>query len=312
MLEKALNDLIRGEGNELKAYLEEAEFNVSIPHTKAKAYCHFIQLDGNGRPRVNDFINYIATKVLEYSIPRSEITKAYEYYIKHNTPSKTSELEVKARSLFTELKNTGEGGEILLYILTQEYLKIPQLLCKMPLKTNSQMHYHGVDGIHAKYDSKENMLALYWGESKIYQDVDSAIINCFKSLKEYLLVAGGIDAPQERDLELVKDNLDLENEDLENAIVKYFDKGDPLFNKMQYRGICLIGFDCDKYPTPNQINTSQLKDLIMKETNYWYNNIEKGIKKHLHLDTFIIHVFLVPFPSAEEFRKGFLKALGIK
>lgn len=312
MIEEAIHNLILGKGDELKAYLEEVHFNVPIPNTKAIAHCHFVQLDGNGRPRVNDFVNYIATKTLEYSIPRTEIAKAKEYYEKHKSPSKLSELDVKAKKLFTDITNTGEGGEILLYILVQEFLKIPQLFCKMPLKTNPKMHYHGVDGIHAEYDSTTDMLALYWGESKIYEKLPLAITNCFKSLKEYLQVAGGSDAPQERDLQLVKDNLDLNDSKLEDAIKKYFDKGDPLFNKMQYRGVCLIGFDCDKYPTPNQMNSSQLKALITAEVNNWHTSIENGIKKHTHLDTFIIHVFLVPFPSAETFRQEFLKALSLK
>ncbi|MBX3241852.1 MAG: DUF1837 domain-containing protein [Chitinophagaceae bacterium] len=312
MIEQAIQNLIVGKGDELKAYLEEVNFNISIPNTKAIAHCHFVQLDGNGRPRVNDFIEYVSTKMLEYSIPRSEIAKAKEYCEKYNTPSKYTELDKKAKKLFTDITNTGEGGEILLYILVQEFLKIPQLFCKMPLKTNSQMHYHGVDGIHVEYDQKEDMLALYWGESKIYKDLSSAVTNCFTSLKEYLQTAGGSDAPQERDLQLVKDNLDLNDANLEEAIKKYFDKGDPLFNKMQYRGVCLIGFDCDKYPTPNQINTSQLKALISAEVSKWHTSIEAGIKKHLHLDTFIIHVFLVPFPSVEDFREQFLKALSLK
>lgn len=312
MIEQAIQNLILGKGDELKTYLEEVNFNIPIPNTKAIAHCHFVQLDGNGRPRVSDFIDFIATKTLEYSIPRSEIAKAKEYYDKHKSPSKLSELDVKAKKLFTDIANTGEGGEILLYILVQEFLKIPQLFCKMPLKTNAQMHYHGVDGIHAEYDKTQDMLALYWGESKIYEELPAAITNCFKSLKEYMQTAGGADAPQERDLQLVKDNLDLNDTKLEDAIIKYFDKGDPLFNKMQYRGVCLIGFDCDKYPTPNKISTSQLKSLILAEVSKWHVSIEKGIKKHLHLDTFIIHVFLVPFPSATDFRVQFLKALSLK
>lgn len=312
MLEAAIQNLVLGRGDELKAYLEEVQFNVQIPNTRTIAHCHFIQLDGNGRPRVNDFINYIATKTLEYSIPRSEIAKAKEYYEKYHSPSKITELDVKAKKLFTDLTNTGEGGEILLYILVQEFLKIPQLFCKMPLKTNPHMHYHGVDGIHAEYDSSADMLALYWGESKIYGNLASAITNCFDSLKEYLQVAGGADAPQERDLQLVKDNLDLNDPQLEDAIKKYFDKGDPLFNKMQYRGVCLIGFDYDKYPSPNQISTAQLKSLVSAEVNKWNSSLEKGVKKHTYLDTFTIHVFLIPFPSADTFREEFLKALSLK
>jgi Cap4 SAVED domain len=39
---------------------------------------------------------------------------------------------------------------MLLYLLLEVELGIPQLLCKTPLKTNPEVHYHGVDGVHGK------------------------------------------------------------------------------------------------------------------------------------------------------------------
>jgi hypothetical protein len=312
MIEEALNKLIRGTGNELQAYLHEVCSNHKISNTKVINHCYHIHLDGNGRPRVNDFIEFIATKVVEYAIPRSQFEKAKQHLIDFNSNTEFEKLSRKAEALFTDIGNTGEGGEILLYILVQEFLKIPQLFCKMPLKTNPAMHYHGVDGIHAEFDLSEQVLALYWGESKLYKDIEQGIKACFVSIKEFLINPNSIHSPQERDLQLVKDGLDLNDEKLEDAIVQYFDKDNPNFNKLQYRGVCLVGFDCDKYPQlPNQINSNDLNKLIKKEISAWQNSLLTDVGNHATLETFTIHVFFIPFPSVEEFRKYFLQALHI-
>lgn len=310
MIELALNTLIRGSGVELKTYLNECCFQKSIDTTKAFLHCYHVNLDGNGRPRVDDFIEFIATKVVDYSIPRSEFDKAKKYLNDFDSDSEMGKLRVKAESLFSDLWNTGEGGELLLYILVQEMLKIPQLLCKMPLKTSSRMHYHGVDGIHAKYDSDNDLLALYWGESKLYKNIDAAITECFNSLKGYLLNTAGKESAQERDITLVKDNLDLSDEKLEDALVQYFDKDNPKFNKVNYRGVCLIGFDSDQYPTePNKMLPKDLLPLINGKLNEWQDAAQKQIVANTPLETFEIHIFLVPFPSVDHFREKFLKAL---
>ncbi|MEZ4972717.1 MAG: DUF1837 domain-containing protein [Cyclobacteriaceae bacterium] len=309
----AIDKLVRGSGNELKTYLNQVCFNSSVPNTQTVTHCYHVNLDGNGRPRVQDFVELIATKIVEYCIPRSEFEKAKQYLITYQSDSELAKLRRKAESLFTDLSNSGEGGEILLYILVQEFLKIPQLLCKMPLKTSTQMHYHGVDGIYGQYDSQIGLLALYWGESKLYQSIEAGIAACFKSLTGYLTSPNGSDSPQERDLQLVKDGLDLNDTNLEDAIVKYFNKDDPSFNKLQYRGVCLVGFDYEKYPMlPNEITTEDLNKVVKKEISDWINSVEREIGNHSTLETFHIHIFLIPFPSVSKFREHFLKALNIQ
>ncbi len=308
-------DLLRTSKQEINTYITEVISNVNLKDTKATSHCYFLTLDGNGRPRTKDFARFVAKHVADYAIPRKEYEVAKEYDTKHNTTTKTYELIEKAKSLFTSLKKTGEGGEMLLYILIQEYLKIPQLLCKMPLKTNPELHVNGADGIHVSVELNEegrDILSLYWGESKLYKDLNDGISKCFISLKEFLLSDGGISAPAERDLQLMRDNLSVIDERLEVALLKYLDKDDPLHNQVRYKGVCLIGFDYDKYPSvANTETTEQIKEKINKEIEGWSKNVVKHISKHTNLETFDIHVFLLPFPSVEEFRKHFLEALGI-
>lgn len=311
-----ITELLRSSEEEVKSYITEVVSNVKLKDTKAISHCYFLTLDGNGRPQVKDFARFVAKHVADYAIPRKEFAAAQKYDYDHNTSVRTAQLIEKAKALFTSLKKTGEGGEMLLYILVQEFLKLPQLICKMPLKTNSELHVNGSDGIHVSIDTNRNgqdILSLYWGESKLYKNLSDAISECFESLKVFLLSDGGIDAPAERDLQLIKCNLDVIDEKLEIAILRYLDKDDPLHNMVNYKGICLIGFDYDKYPSvPNTETTEQIKEKIQQEIEKWSKSVVGQISKHTGLNTFDIHVFLLPFPSVEDFRKHFLEALGIK
>src|SRR5690606_34993601 len=121
---------------------------------------------------------------------------------------------------------TGEGGEILLYILIQEFLKIPQLISKMSLKTSGALHYQGADGIHVKYDEKNDLLNLYWGEAKMYKNFNDAVKECILGIKNFLLELYSSSSVQERDLQLLTSNItnNVDDEELENILVRYFDK----------------------------------------------------------------------------------------
>jgi len=314
-LKELVTELLRTSKQEINSYITEVVSNVSLKDTKAISHCYFLALDGNGRPQTKDFAKFVAWHVVDYAIPRKEIAEAQKYDHENNTTIKTAQLIEKAKSLFTSLSKTGEGGEMLLYIIVQEFLKLPQLICKMPLKTNSKLHVNGTDGIHVSVEkdaSGQDILSLYWGEAKLHKYLSPAISSCFESLKEFLLSDGGANGPAERDLQLLQGNLDVLDEKLGAMILRYLDKDDPLHNQVTYKGVCLIGFDYNKYPsTPNSETTQQIKDKIEQEIKAWSKSVIGQISKHTDLNTFDIHVFLLPFPSVKEFRQFFLEALGI-
>jgi hypothetical protein len=314
-LASRIAELLRTSEQEINSYVTEVISNVNLKGTKAVSHCYFLTLDGNGRPKTKEFARFIAKYIVDYAIPRKELYDAQAYDLKHNTRVKATELVKKAEGLFTSLEKTGEGGEMILYIFVQEFLKFPQLICKMPLKTNKELHINGADGIHVSVDKNtkgEDILSLYWGESKLYKNINKAISDCIDSLKNFILSDGGQDAPEERDLQLITDNLDLLDEKLEKVMIRYLDKDDPLHNQVNYKGVCLIGFDYNKYPsTANAETTEQVKEKIKKEVDNWLEKVINQISKHANLDTFDIHVFLLPFPSVNEFRKSFLKEIGI-
>lgn len=272
-----------------------------------------LKVDANGNTRINDLLEYIDTKLVEYALPKKEIDDARRYLEETDSLAKIMALKRKATALFNNLDKTGEGGEILLYILIQEFFGYPQLLSKMSLKTSSGLHYQGADGIHVGYDKDQENLHLYWGESKMYQNIQAAIDECIKSIQGFLLDAQGNESVQERDLQLITSNIsaNVNNPDFENLLVRFFNKDDDFSNHVVYKGICFVGFDSKKYPVTGDFSqtTASIKEQLQKDLNSWYEALKKSLEKYSGLVSKEIHFFLMPFPSVEEFRKNFLQKI---
>lgn len=304
-IQESLDRLIHGKEKDLSAYLLEVCGEDIVDHTKATLSIHMLRLDGNNRPRIKDFVNFVTDCMIDYCIPPKNIREALEKDAINHTTTNIMKLRRKAKSLFTDLSNTGEGGEMILSIMAQRILGMPQVLCKMPLKTNPNVHYHGADGLYGKYDSNSNKFYLYWGESKLYADVGKAMSDCFDSIKKLLIDEDGEGV--ERDLELFRDNLDFDNEKLENAIVAYLDPDNEENLSLEYRGICLIGYDEDVYPKDLSGVELVIKNAISQKIDIFKKKISDRLDSRTPLDQIVIKVLLVPFPSVEEFRKKFLE-----
>ena len=306
-----LERLARGKPEELTALIHDVEVKALIVDTKVVCHCYSVKLDGNGRPRVRDFIKAICDAALDYAIPRSSIAHALEETKKNGSTSALMRLRSEAVSTFTDLENTGEGGELLLFALAEKVLHLPQIICKMSLKTSSQMHYHGADGIHAAVGPTSGKLLLYWGESKLYDDPIKAIYECLKSIAPMLTDVASGEAASDRDFTLLSRYADLDDEQLEAALKQFLDKQNPLFNSLEVGGLCLVGFDCAAYPKQDQAGQlEQVVAAIAKELPAWKKQIAKRIGEE-KLTNFVFHFITVPFPSVQDFRERFRKELGL-
>ncbi len=311
-LEESINNLIIETKGEINSRIEEVCFNIKIDQTETLCHCYCLKTDANHNLRLQDLIEFIDLKIVEYAIPKKEIDDARKYLNETQSPIKFQALRQKAEKLFTDLEKTGEGGEILLYILVQEFLKIPQLISKMSLKTSGQLHYQGADGIHVSYDNVNQNLNLYWGEAKMYADLNSGMNACFDSIMGFLTDAQSAGSVQERDLQLITSNISANVNDtaLEDALVSYFDRDSDLSNHIVYKGLCFIGFDSDDYPCDGaQKTTQQIRELMQAQLTNWHKKLKDKIveKNPLHLKE--MHVFLMPFPSVAKFREAYLKTI---
>ncbi|HZS80797.1 MAG TPA: DUF1837 domain-containing protein [Herbaspirillum sp.] len=298
-LEEALVRLARGEPTALAGLLHDVESYALVNGTKVTTHCHCLKLDGNGRPRIEDLVKVVAEHVLDYAIPRTQIREAIDEVSRTGSTQKIVRLENEAKALFTDLERSGEGGELLLFALAEKILRLPQIICKMSLKTNTRMHVHGADGLHAGADSTTGKLLLYWGESKIYGNVTNAIRECLASVAPMLTK----NSAGQRDLQLLQRHADLNDPALETAFKKFLDPDSEEFNSLEFRGLCLVGFDCDAYPgASSATQVSTIVQEIAKILPIWKEHVKKQISKE-KLDVFAMHFLLVPFPSVEKFRK---------
>ena len=136
---------------------------------------------------------------------------------------------------------------MLLFLLAERFLKLPQILCKMALKTDTRVHYHGADGVYAGA-SNDGVLKLFWGESRFYGDPTDAIRDRRSLIAPFLIEPEHEGSEREQDLMLLSDNADLNDAKLTDAIRLYFDKNSKQSKRVQYCGIALVGFDADYYP----------------------------------------------------------------
>lgn len=304
---EALKALARGTPTDLAGLLHDVESHAVVETTNVTAHCHCIQLDAHGQPKTNHLVRLIAEQVTAYAIPRTTIREAGEDFAQTKNPEKFNRLHNDAKRLFTELAKSGEGGELLLFVLAEKLLGLPQLICKMDLKTSTQMHVHGADGLHAGVDPANGRLLLYWGESKIYGDVTSAVRDCLASVGPMLssYSAG------ERDLQLLQRYADLDNPELEAALKKFLDPDSEAFNSLEFRGLCLVGFDCDAYPAgPSKTVLATMAQQIANALPGWKGHVAKRVVEE-KLDTFAMHFIFVPFPSADGFRDMLREQLGL-
>ena len=308
-IQEQLNSLIRGNPLSVDTYLREVCKNEHISDTKASMHIYMLKLDGNNRPRTCDFCDYLINRIVDYCIPPSEIRKAKEKDAEYNTTQYTATLFRKAERLFTDLGNTGEVGELALSVLTQSFLLMPQVLCKIVLKTNSEVHYHGADGVYGKYDTETQKYCLYWGEAKIYADVRQALSSCFDSIKTLLTEEGVYGSRKERDMDLFSTNLDFDNPHLEKAIIEYLDPENAHYNMLEYRGVCLVGYNEESYPKDFSRVEDEIFTCIRDKVDGFKQSIQSRLKSRIPLNLFNIEVFLVPYPDVDELRNKFLERL---
>lgn len=306
-----LESALTGNPEALEVHLTLVQRDVLVEGHSVKIHCHCLSVDGNGRVQPHRLAEFMRNAVVDYAIPRSKLADAKARDHRFNSTEAVAELVERAKRSFTDLANTGEGGEMLLFLLAERFLKLPQILCKMDLKTDTRMHYHGADGVYAGV-TPEGVLKLYWGESKIYGNVSAAIRACLNSLSPFLIEPDHEEAGRERDLILLSDKADLSNPVLTDALKNYFDKSSVMSKRVQYCGVALVGFDAPFYP---EANAKAVAEEIIKasrsELTGWSNSIGERLKVE-NLDQMEIEMFCIPLPSAEGFRAAFLKAMGFK
>lgn len=305
----AIDRLARREGpGDLEGVLVSVVEELAIGETSGRLRCHFVARSADGKVRVKQLAALMKKSVVDYCLPRSRALDAHQRWVETGSTDHLVALAADATDLFARLETGGEGGELLLFMLLERLLGIPQLICKMNLKTNANVHFHGVDGVHVKILDSGN-LGVYWCESKVHASSSSAIDSCFTSLAPFLLDEG--DGESQRDLALVRGFLDTGDTELDEAVLRYFDESNLEATQREVRGAVLIGFDLDGYPLPHEDDGWTVREEVLAAVEGWIERIEHRMNDAA-LSAIDIEVFCLPMPSVQIFRSELNVALGIE
>ena len=306
----ALAHLVRDGGKDPNAYLDCLEVETLVVDSQTVIRWHRIGHDATlDKPDTEKLIDKLIWLLIDFACTRKERDAALLAVTETGSTQAFAALQEKARRLFSSSETTGEAGELMLYYLAEHLLKYPQILCKFPLKTNPNVHAHGADGIHASVDPATGHLRLHWGEAKLYKRLDKAVDDCFSSLSELILEPTGVKKTKRRDVELLRDYIDLNEPGLEKAFRSYLDPDDTLSKQVRYCGLALIGFDLKDYSALTKEVAKKEVSAVSARIQEWTAKIKASVVKH-ELTEITIDVFCIPFPNVQNFRDAFLKRLG--
>lgn len=315
-LAAAMTELLK-DHSPLGIRLKEIPFTWTTDLHRLNGTFHYLTF-ADGVPTVHEFIEYLYDCIIPYCLPKSKIRAALETTDPVKDYARIVRLGDDAKSLFIRAKNQlesgGEPGELVLYAMLEWVLKAPRLVSKMYLKTNNNMPVHGTDGIHLGYDEKSDQVTIYFGESKIYQTFASAAAAAFQSMADLISNAGQIS----REIEILNNLSDIGTlpEAFQAKIADYINpySTSPLSLQKRVVHACLLGFEYSAYSRllklPPATIPAAFEKQYIKRIGSACRVIERHYGKQLPVTT-NLHLFLLPFPSVSEFRKGFYAKLGV-
>lgn len=305
-IDAAFERLLHNHKTNLVDNLVNVKSESEIEGTKTKLNIYHLPKGGNNQIDDISFANALGDRIIDYAIPKEQIEEGF----KSKDSSIFVQLKNKAASLFVrqnKYKNqhTGEVGELLLFVVCEQILKLPQALCKMSIKSDSQVHFHGADGVHFKSNGS-GKLNIYWGESKFYQKASDAIRECLKDLAPYLTEDESGKAKR-NDIFLMGSNLNTNDPGIQTWVKSRLQSPSDPKAGIQYCGVALVGFDSNVYPD-GDVDIDKVTSEIIKESEKWKSQASNKIIEN-NLKSFEIHFFCFPMRSIENLRNYFANAI---
>jgi hypothetical protein len=256
---------------------------------------------------------FLVDRMVSYCLPRRERSHTSEELAGLSDEARQSlynEHRRKAKSLFkkarSERNTSGEWAELLLYVLLEHVHKAPQIVSKMFLKTSRQMHVHGTDGIHFKWDAATLTADIIWGESKGYATLEGAQEAAFDSIATF----HGEPEKHGRDIDIAQDHIDLGDVDAEttDAIRRYINPYTRESLRRREVYACLLSYDDEAYKkilieAPENREDALRRSLETKFTTQ-VAALEAASVEGLHAEL-NFEFFLIPVSSVQTIRKKF-------
>lgn len=305
-LVKDIESKISVEARDFSNCIDVVEHNYEILGVETTVRFHHLRFDGNRRPMVKALADTLYAYIIDYCLSaksRSGNLTAKQYAL----------LTKEARLLFRHPEvtdespdKTGEAGETLLYFLIEAVLKAPQMVSKMELKTNHKDEVKGSDGIHARWNEKLNIVDFYFGESKLYKSVSSAMDSALKSIEGFHKVK-----MYSHEFSMVTKHFKYADDAVKEEIGNLFVNGNPGAN-VRINHACLIGYDFKGYvdvsSEPLSCLSDSFKEIFLRDGERLINLLQSKFDDFSKKDL-VFEIFFLPFPSVVEFRNAFNESL---
>lgn len=304
--------------SKLSTRIRELQHDVSSECGGLTLRLHFPSFR-QGKATISEFVDLISLHITPFALSRAEISKVHDLYGTISADEfhlRTTQLDQAAIGLFKKAAEAtgrnGEAGELILYLLTEWILGAPQIIAKMALKTNPEMPVHGSDGVHVRYCSENAKLFIYWGESKLYGDVNAAITAAVKSVTDALSAE-----KMTHEIGLVKRNLDFAGLDATAKVelLKFLDPMEEEYNNRHDVVTCLIGFDFDGFAQVSATDGDQAEAKFAALATAKLSAVVPSVAEKLKaagLGAERVEIFFLPVPSVQQLRDLFQAKIGWK
>lgn len=294
----------------MKLSIGENEFLESFEHIGAQKLNNKNKLDIF---LLNSNANEFDYKLLERNLLDPVITYSLSRKVQEKYKSRPGILSKKAREKFKNYsQNTGELGELMLYCFLETHLKAPKILSKLELKTSNKLYVNGSDGVH--YLKLENgNYQIIFGESKMYQDLSSAIEQALKSIREFKEEVnrdGDKKSGITFEKNLISDNLEKEFDENDEAFLTkliYPSSKNDFFIDDAF-GI-FIGYETVISQEEKQLDNSEFRKIIKQKILNEINRISVNINNKIeskNLSGHNFYIYIVPFTDIENKRREIL------
>lgn len=270
-----------------------------------------------GKPSVSELVKMLMREITGFCATKLQRRRAKEKDRQSTYDAReTEDLADWAKALFIKTKESssrsGEGGELLLYVFIEHYLKAPLVLSKMRLKTSPSMPVHGADGVHAMWDEDGERLTMFFGESKMHETFASAMSDAAESIG---WLAKNTDGRMDNELQLTSGNIDLDGfpEELQDYLLRFLHPYDTEEgNRRNDRFAILIGYDYTAYNKLAKKGVEEaeehFKELYRKSLSQKLRTAQSHLEKH-EISLASVDLFFLPMPDVQSFRDEFNREL---
>lgn len=301
-----LKDLLAASRQNYDACIGHIEHQYVCTGVTARMRFHHLKFDANGQPKLEALAKCLVNHAIDYAISSRNRPV-------HLTAQEAAKYMQEARKLFrvvaaaagtTDL--AGEAGELLLYFLLEAVIEAPQVVAKIELKTNPALEVNGSDGIHMRWHPTDNIVDVYFGESKMYADVGAALTKAFDSIENFH--ANGM---RDHEYSMVTKFFKGADDNVKAAVAEVLDLGKP-GPGARVNHACLIGYDWTATGlTPGQAAIAveaEYRSKFLAEAPALQQKLQIRFDKSRRRQ-YGFDVFFLPFASVQAFRDAFSSAM---